>query len=42
MVSWIDTPHFYQSGNIIVLYVGNTAEVIEILLEALGPQFAGG
>ena len=42
MVSWIDTPHFYQSGKIIVLYVGNTAEVIEILLEALGPQFAGG
>ena len=42
MVSWIDTPHFYQSGNIIVLYVGNTAEVIEFLLEALGPQFAGG
>ena len=42
MISWIDTPHFYQSGKIIVLYVGNTPQVIEILTEVLGPQYAGG
>ncbi len=42
MITWIDTPHFYQSGKIIVLYVGNTPQVIEILTEVLGPQFAGG
>ena len=42
MITWIDSPHFYQSGKIIVLYVGNTPEVIEILTEVLGPQFAGG
>jgi len=42
MITWIDTPHFYQSGKIIVLYVGNNPEVIEILTELLGPQFAGG
>ena len=42
MITWIDTPHFYQSGKIVVLYVGNTPEMIETLLEVLGPQFAGG
>jgi len=42
MITWIDSPHFYQSGKIIVLYIGNTPEVVEILTEVLGPQFAGG
>ena len=42
MITWIDSPHFYQSGKIIVLYIGNTPEVIEILTEVLDPQFAGG
>ena len=42
MISWIDTPHFYQTGKIIILYVGNNPEMIEILSEVLGPQFAGG
>jgi len=42
MITWIDNPHFYQSGKIVVLYVGNTPEVIEILTEVLGPQFASG
>jgi hypothetical protein len=40
MITWIDTPHFYQSGKIIFLYVGNTPQVIEILTEVLGPQYA--
>ena len=42
MLTWIDTPHFYQSGKIIVLYIGNNSEVIDMLTELLGPQFAGG
>jgi hypothetical protein len=42
MITRIDTPHFYQSGKIIVLYVGNNPEVIEILTELLGPKFVGG
>ncbi len=42
MITWIDSPHFYQSGKIIVLYIGNTPEMVEILIEVLGPQFAGG
>jgi len=42
IISWIDTPHFYQTGKIIILYVGNNPEMIEILSEVIGPQFAGG
>jgi hypothetical protein len=42
MLTWIYTPHFYQSGKIIVLYIGNNSEVIDMLTELLGPQFAGG
>lgn len=42
MVSWIATPHFYRRGNVIALYVGDDASVIEALTAALGRQFAGG
>lgn len=42
MVTWIDTPHFYQSGSIIVIYIGNNPQVIGNLTELLGTQFAGG
>lgn len=41
MVTWIDTPHFYQAGRIIVLYVGSDDAVLGLLEKALGPQFAG-
>ena len=42
MVSWIGTPHFYQADKIIVLYVGDSPAVLEVLETVLGPQFAGG
>lgn len=42
IITWVDTPHFYQKGKLIVLYVGNDAAVIDALGSALGPQFAGG
>ncbi len=42
MMTWIATPHFYKSGRIIVLFVGNQNDTIEILEASLGPQFAGG
>jgi hypothetical protein len=42
MVAWMDTPHFYQAGRIIVLYVGSDEAVLGVLEKALGPQFAGG
>jgi len=42
MVSWMDTPHFYKTGKIIVLYVGSDTILLELLEGVLGPQFAGG
>jgi hypothetical protein len=42
MITWIDTPHFYKAGKIIVLYTGSDTTVLDLLEDALGPQFAGG
>ena len=41
MVTWMDGPHFYKAGRIIVLYVGSDAFVLDLLENAVGPQFAG-
>ena len=41
-LSWTGTPHFYQAGPVIVLYVGDDAGTTFVLLKAMGPQFAGG
>ena len=41
MVDWIDTPHFYKVGRIIVLYVGNDQKVLDLLNKVVGLQFAG-
>ena len=41
MVTWIDTPHFYKAGRIIVLYLGNDKTVMDLLSKLMGPQFAG-
>ncbi len=40
-VSWIDIPHFYKAGRIIVIYIGNNASIISLLENALGAHFAG-
>ena len=42
MISWVATPHFYKSGKLIVLYVGDNQAMISTLREVLGSQFAGG
>jgi len=42
IVSWVATPHFYQKGRIIVLYVGTIQSVLNALEEILGTQIAGG
>ncbi len=42
MVTWIEAPHFYRSGKLIVLYVGGSESVLSVLEAVLGPQFAGG
>lgn len=41
MVTWMDTPHFFLQGNLIVLYVGSDAGVLSALEGVLGPQIAG-
>ena len=41
MVSWIEPPHFYKAGRILVLYVGQDQAVLDLLSAVLGPQFAG-
>ena len=38
---WVAGPHFYSSGTLIVLYVGDDAALQTLLEGALGPQFAG-
>jgi len=42
MVTWIATPHFFQCGKLIVLYVGDNSELLTMLKAQLGSQFAGG
>ena len=41
MVAWVATPHFYKKGHIIVLYIGDDAEILKMSESILGPQFAG-
>jgi hypothetical protein len=40
--AWLDTPHFYQSANLIVLYVGSDPSTLAVLEAVMGIQFAGG
>ena len=42
MVTWMATPHFYMSGRIIVLYVGDSTALLDSFDQVLGEQFAGG
>jgi hypothetical protein len=41
MMMWMDAPHFYKAGRIIVLYIGSDTAVLGLLEKVLGPQFAG-
>lgn len=41
-VSWLATPHFYKTDNVIAIYVGEDPAVMKLLEGVLGPQFAGG
>jgi hypothetical protein len=40
-ITWIAPPHFYRSGRLLVLYVGEDQAVIDLLESVIGPQFAG-
>lgn len=39
--NWIAPPHWYKSGKIIVIYVGENQAIMELLESLLGTQFAG-
>lgn len=41
IIRWVDAPHFYTNGKIIVLYVGQNPELVDLLESLLGTQFAG-
>ena len=41
MMMWMDTPHFYKAGRILVLYIGSDQTILDLLEKAIGPQFAG-
>ena len=41
MVMWVEAPHFFKLGRVLVLYVGDDAAVLGLLKSALGEQFAG-
>ena len=40
-VFWIARSHFYKTGNLIILYVGDSDAVRNVLESVVGPQFAG-
>jgi hypothetical protein len=41
MVTWVEPPHFYKIGRIIILYVGSDKTIRGLIEQITGPQFAG-
>jgi len=41
MVTWMDAPHFYKTGRLIVLYIGSDTAILDLLDNVIGTQFAG-
>lgn len=41
MVTWIAPPHFFKSGRVLVLYIGEDTALLDLLRSLLGEQFAG-
>lgn len=41
-IDWVNTPHFYCKGQLIVVYVGDDESILTALNDLLGPPFAGG
>ncbi len=40
-IDFLHRPHLFQQGNVIVVYTGNDAGVINLLRDTLGEEFAG-
>ena len=41
IIRWMDEPHFYSQGNVIVQYIGHNSEMLNLLDLLLDKQFAG-
>lgn len=41
MMMWMDAPHFYKAGRILVLYIGSDDQTLTLLQSVMGAQFAG-
>ena len=41
LIQWIDPPHFFAKGKILVLYVGKEGPLLQQLEQAMGKQVAG-
>jgi hypothetical protein len=42
VLDWISTPHFFSSGNVVLIYVGENSTILQTLQSMFGTQFAGG
>lgn len=40
-IGWVEPPHFYSKGTLLVLYVGINQQTLTVLESVLGPQIAG-
>lgn len=40
-ISWSSFPHFFKKGTLIINYVGENEEILNLLNESYGPEFAG-
>ncbi len=41
-VAWVDTPHFYHNGKMIIIYLGNDEELKQTFEKTIGYTFARG
>jgi hypothetical protein len=41
MMNWVMPPHFFKSGRILVLYLGDNQTTLNLLEKIMGKQFAG-
>ncbi len=41
MIGWVASPHFYRVEKLIVLYIGDSEAVTDVLKSVLGQQFTG-
>ncbi len=42
VLDWISTPHFFSTGNVVLIYVGEDSTILQTLQSMFGTQFAGG